>query len=287
MERGLSAGGAVLGVSIAFGALLAGGLIVWHPLTAVRPLALPVLAGIVVQLVLAGATVVLMVERRGVQSGVVAGVRGVPTAIGDGVRLLTASRVLLALVCVELLWGFGMPAFESLTTVKLADLIRSRDDAAALMGPLTSAAWGVSALGSWAAIAMTHRWGVAGNALFHRIVQGAAVVALGAVAGTAGLITAFLACYLVHGVSNPLHSTLLHRQVGAERRATVVSLNSMVSQGAGAVGTIVLTALADHLSVNTAMYVAGIALALAAPLYLPALRAERQQAAGSGATAQR
>ena len=93
-------------------------------------------------------------------------------------------------------------------------------------------------------------------------------------------MTGFLGCYLVHGTSNPLHNTLLHRQVGADRRATVVSLNSMVSQGAGAIGTIVLTALADGASVNTALIVAGIVLALGAPLYLPAMRAERNGADG-------
>ena len=50
----------------------------------------------------------------------------------------------------------------------------------------------------------------------------------------------------------------------------------MVSQGAGAIGTIVLTALADGASVDTALIVAGIVLALGAPLYLPAMRAERR-----------
>jgi hypothetical protein len=36
-------------------------------------------------------------------------------------------------------------------------------------------------------------------------------------------------------------------------RATVVSLNSMVSQPAGAVGMIVLTAIADAASISTAL----------------------------------
>jgi hypothetical protein len=43
------------------------------------------------------------------------------------------------------------------------------------------------------------------------------------------------------------------------------------------VGAIVLAALADGTSVTTAMVVGGIACAVAAPLYIPAFRAERDR----------
>jgi hypothetical protein len=108
-----------------------------------------------------------------------------------------------------------------------------------------------------------------------RIMQGIAVAGMGLFAGVAGILVAYLACYAVHGSSNAAHSTLLHRQVVGGVRATVVSLNSMVSQPAGAVGIIVLTAIAESASVATAMYVGAVVLALAAPLYLPAWRQAR------------
>ena len=76
--------------------------------------------------------------------------------------------------------------------------------------------------------------------------------------------------------------TLLHREVDGPHRATVLSLNSMVGQPAGALGAIMLAALADGTSISTAMIVGGIICALAAPLYIPAWRAERARA---GATA--
>lgn len=62
-------------------------------------------------------------------------------------------------------------------------------------------------------------------------------------------------------------------------RATVVSLNSMVSQPAGAVGMIVLTAIADAASISTALYVGAVVLAVAAPLYWPAWRQARRKKA--------
>ena len=43
-------------------------------------------------------------------------------------------------------------------------------------------------------------------------------------------------CYTVHGASNPMHTTLLHWQVDGSHRTTVLSINSMMSQPAGALG---------------------------------------------------
>ena len=98
---------------------------------------------------------------------------------------------------------------------------------------------------------------------------------MGLVAGPIGVVTAYLACYMAHGASNPMHTTLLHREVDGPHRTTVLSMNSMVAQPAGALGAIMLAALADGTSLSTAMVVGGIICALAAPLYIPAWRAER------------
>ncbi len=274
--HGLSAGNTALGAAIALGAALTGGLVLWDPLPSVGALVTPVIVALAVQLVTVVGTAVMMTELPRHVTGAVGGMRGVPAVIGSGVRLLVGSRVLLALVAVELLWGFGMPAFESITPVKLAAQLDNADAAAALLGPMNAVGWGLYAVGAWLSGPLMRWLGAAGGAIVLRLVQGATVIGMGVVAGPVGLVTAFLGCYLVHGPSNALHSTLLHRSVGADRRATVVSLNSMVSQGAGAIGYLVLTAVADGASVDTAFVMAGIVLAAAAPLYLPAWRAERR-----------
>jgi predicted MFS family arabinose efflux permease len=84
---------------------------------------------------------------------------------------------------------------------------------------------------------------------------------------------------MTHGASNPMHTTLLHREVDGPHRTTVLSMNSMIAQPAGALGAITLSALADGTSISTAMIVGGIICALAAPLYIPAWRAERARRA--------
>jgi MFS family permease len=284
MEHGLSAGTTVLSLAIAGGALLSGGLVALDPFPAIETLALPVLVAMILVVVYTAAIVLLMHEARLARDAraLVASVRAVPTVIRDGLGMLRASRVLMALVAVEAFWGFSISAFESLFPVRLSEVVGSGDQAAALMGPVGSAAWFASAAGSAAIVIVSRRIGVARSAAVLRIVQGLTVIAMGLLAGPIGIVTAYLACYVAHGASNPMHTTLLHREVDGPHRTTVLSMNSMVGQPAGAIGAIVLASIADGFSVSTAMVVGGIVCALAAPLYLPARRAELARAAAPG-----
>jgi predicted MFS family arabinose efflux permease len=188
------------------------------------------------------------------------------------------------LIAVEAFWGFSMVTFESLFPIRLADLVGGTDRAAAIMGPVGSAAWFAAAVGSALVVALSGRLGVARSAAILRIVQGATIVLMGWLAGPIGVVAAYLACYVAHGASNPMHTTLLHRQVDGPHRTTVLSMNSMIAQPAGSLGSIVLAALADGSSVAIAMVVGGIICAVAAPLYIPAWRQERRRRAEGGAT---
>jgi len=286
IEKGLSAGSVVLSVAIAIGALASGALVAIDPFEAVPTLALPILVALGLGVVNLIAILTLMREVR-IARGVTAvadSVRAVPRVIGDGIGLLRASQVLLALVAVELFWGFAMVTFESLFPIRLSEILGDTDQAAAVMGPVSSIAWFVSAAGAAGVVLISARIGVARSAAVLRVVQGLTVVAMGLIAGPIGVVVAYLGCYLAHGASNPMHMTLLHREVDGPHRTTVLSINSMVSQPAGALGAITLAALADGTSISTAMVVGGIICALAAPLYIPAWRAERARKAASAAS---
>ncbi|GIF96411.1 MFS transporter [Catellatospora citrea] len=278
-EPGLGHAGTVIGVAISAGALLSGGLIALGPVGPFSALTVPVVAATAMQVVALVVLLWLMVEvspARGV-SALRASVREAPRMIGQSFGLLRRSRVLLALVAVELFWGFGMVTFESLLPVRLAEVVGDADRAAALLGPATSAAWLVSAAGA-ALTPLLLRWpGAAPGAALLRILQGVTVVGMGLFAGPVGVLIAFLACYAVHGASNPLHTGLLHRQVDGPYRTSVLSLNSMMGQPAGALGGVALTALAAATSISTAMLVGAVVLAAAAPLYLPAWREARRK----------
>ncbi|HEU4422847.1 MAG TPA: MFS transporter [Pilimelia sp.] len=274
IDRGMSGHGTALGLSIAAGALASGGLVALDPLPSVDALLVPVALALVVQV--AGLVVAALLMAEAPRS---VGLRGVarsalatPRTIASGLGLLRRSPVLLALVAVELFWGFGMVCFEGLLPARLVEILGGTDQAAAVIGPATAAAWLASAAGAFAMPWLGRRLGIAPAAALMRLAQGAAVAGMGLFAGVTGILVAYLACYAVHGASSAAHMTLLHRQAEGPVRATVVSLNSMVSQPAGALGLVVLTAIADAASISTAMYVGAVVLAAAAPLYLPAWR---------------
>lgn len=280
IETGLSAQGTVLGLAIAAGSLAGGGLVAWAPVPGTAALATPVVVALVLQVACLAAIATLMVEapRARGTGGPWRAAAGTPRAVADGVRLLRRGRVLRALVAVELFWGFGMVTFEMLTPVRLAEIVGNVEAAAEIAGPAGSAAWLASAAGAAATPWLGRRLGMATAAALMRVLQGVTVAGIGLLGGVLGVVTAYLACYVVHGAANPAHLTLLHRQVDGPRRATVLSLSSMVAQPAGALGTVALTALADAASLGVAICAGAVVIAVAAPLYLPARAQEREEA---------
>ena len=90
-----------------------------------------------------------------------------------------------------------------------------------------------------------------------------------------------MATYAIHGAANPVHQALLHREVDGPHRTTVLSVNSMVAMPAGALGAIVLGAIADGAGVRPAIFVGAAVLATAMPLYLVARSASRSNVVSS------
>lgn len=270
IETGLSRSGVVLGLSISGAALIGGGIVALGPIGPVTALTVPVLAALVLQVAGLVALAALMTEDRPARGlvALVSSARGVPAAVGGALKLVRRSRVLAALIAVELFWGFGMITFETLMPVRLSEVIGDADDAAALMGPVGAGGWAASAAGAALIPLLARRIGAPWTGFTLRIVQGATVVGMALLAGPVGVIAAFLLCYAVHGAANPVHVGMLHRQVDGPYRASVLSLNSMVGQPAGALGAVVLTAIAAQVSTSAAMLTGAVVLAVAAPLYL-------------------
>ncbi|MFY1649729.1 MFS transporter [Solwaraspora sp. WMMB762] len=279
-EGGLSHGGVVLGLAIAAAALASGGLVALGPVGPVSALTGPVLVAALLQVVGLVGLAWLLVEARPAGAVPVAGgrsarvstvgasIRQVPSVMRDALALLRRSRILLALISVELFWGFGMISFETLMPVRLAEVTGDADRAAALLGPVGAFAWLASAGGAALVPSITRRLGAPVTAVAFRVLQGATVAGMALFAGPVGVVAAFLACYAIHGASNPVHMGLLHRQVDGRHRTSVLSLNSMVAHPAGALGGVVLMAIAGATTVSLAMLVGAAVLAAAAPLYL-------------------
>ena len=152
-----------------------------------------------------------------------------------GASIIRRSSLLTALVIGELLWGFGMVAFETFMPPRMAEVSGGVEEAARLLGPADHRR--VGAVGRSApprAPWLVRRYGSGVAGLCLRLAHGATVVGMGLAAGPAGLVVAYLATYWVHGATAPVHYGMVHRAVDSGHRATVVSANSLTSQVGGA-----------------------------------------------------
>lgn len=263
IARGLTSAGSVTGVGIAAGALAAGGLIVWAPHLGAPPLVLPlwVAAGIVALQLTAAA--VLLTDPPRVPGSVAP---RWTTTLRDGVRMVARRGPLRRLAGVSALTGIGMCAFELMMPVRLAEFTGQAIEAGAAMGPVTSAAWAVSAAGAGLTAAFTRRFTPRSIAVCLLALQVVAVVGMAVAGGPATLVAAFLAVYLVHTGAGSTVNALVHDEVADSHRATALSIMSLAMQSAGAVATVTLGLVADRSGPPAALVVGAIAIAAGATL---------------------
>ena len=141
VEQALSRAATVLGFAIAGGAAISGLLVVWHPFGPTSALVLPLGVATVLYAVHALLTAVLLREPPRGSAGTRSRrpVRGLASAVTDGVRLLGRAPVLRSLVLIEVFWSVGMIGFETFTPVRLAELVGGETRAGALFGPAAAA----------------------------------------------------------------------------------------------------------------------------------------------------
>lgn len=275
-ERGLSHAATMLGVGIAGGALAAGLLVGWHPLPEWSALLLPFAAALAGQIAHLALVAMLVREparvrpRRPVS-------RRHDSVVRGALRLLRESRVLRWLITVEVFWAVAMIAFETLTPVRLAEVLGGEDAAGAVFGPAAAAAWVTFATGAALAGVASRRIGVAATAMMSRALNAGFVVLMAMAGGAMGLIVAFWLSYLTHGANGPMHNALLHQESSPRTRTLVLSINSAVAAGVGSLTLMLLLPLAEATSTTVAIAAAGGLSLLGVACYLPALRQERSR----------
>lgn len=321
VDRPLAAHSTVLGVSIAAGALISGGLVWWHPFDTWSALTLPYAVYAVLSAVHLVAVTILVretpripalaadgagsaepgaagpgatptippsgSERVRARSRVLESARRTPGVIRDGLRLARDNQVLRWLLLVEVFWSTGMVVYETFQPIRLSELLGGTAAGAAVAGPAAAAGWAVFAGGAALTGLATPRLGVARTAILARVLNGLGAVWMGLALGPVGLIAAYLVTYGLHGANGPAYSALLHREAESRNRSTVLSMASMLSFLAFALAAPALGWAADLLSTQAAMVIGGAFSTLGAVCFLPALRRERTlaRAKASAATA--
>ncbi|GIG66642.1 MFS transporter [Phytomonospora endophytica] len=200
--------------------------------------------------------------------------KAVPGTIVSGVRLGLRNRLLAQVIACMAIVGIALDSVELLTPGRMADLLGGEAAAASGYGVITMIGFVANALGSGLASRIT-TW-AGGNpvraAAIGAVVGGGGLLVLagtGGLAGTAGLVgtgAGYALMFFGLGVTGPLRSELVHNEVSASERATVVSIQSLAMQAGGSLGVVGLPILVAATSTPVAWLVSGLMLAASALL---------------------
>lgn len=295
VRRGLGLAGTATGVGLAAGGLLGGGLALLGSrlglpevgTAGVVALSIPMAAAALLSLVEAALVFRVVRDDRVVRgkheksAGVrVATVqtllRELPQVVGSGARLAVADAVLRWFCLRWLLVPVGFLAFELLSPLRLAELADHPARAAAVMGPLAAGCFLGIGLTAASAPWLAARVGALPAAAATTVAAGVCF----ALAGTGGVVTlvvAVLAGFVVSGPGNPLLAPLVHERVDGARRATVLSVRSLIANVAVGLGALVLGVVGEQSGTGWAFALAGALTVLAALPLIGVAAAQRRQ----------
>jgi MFS family permease len=183
----------------------------------------------------------------------------------DGVAYGWAQRPLRLLMLASFFQlGFSMWAFYASQPYML-DLLGS--DAVWIAGLVTAGIALSTIAGNQLVEVLSRRCGRRTTLLLGAaIVETGAAVALGLVSSFWLALPALLLIMGASGVTSPVRQAYLHQVVPSDKRATVVSFDSMISNTGGVGGQVGLGALGESRSVGAAFVAGGIVTGLALPL---------------------
>ncbi|WP_380167826.1 MFS transporter [Jannaschia sp. R86511] len=289
LTLGLGRAGTATGLALAAGAV-GGGLVAElarrgglpsDGITALVALSVPLLVGALLLVVHVVALLVLMDPHPFPRQGLGAVLRGVGPAVADGGRLVVGDGVLRWFGLRWLLIPAGFLAFEVVTPVRLSGLLSDPATAAAVLGPLVAVCFVAQGLTAALAPVLRRRLGGLLAAGLATASAGASFVLAGA-GGLGVLVAALVVAHLVIGPVNALNGPFLHARVPSNRRATMLSFESVVANLSVAAGAIALGWSVDVGGTPAAFVVAGVLTALAALPLLGVAAVLRREAATVG-----
>ena len=251
VRHGISRAWAVEAACIAVGSVIGGllpGLVDGSlpPGGVLIPLSVPYLVSAAVQGVGLVAVLVLMVDPpNAVRAPVSRIIRDVPTTVAAGIRLAGGDRTVRLVLGATATFGFALAALETVAPVQFASLLGGEEQASGAYGVLVTLAFLGTSAGSASAPRAASLVG-SGSRTAALVFALMAVALAGMATGASFLIVAalYIAFYLFAGVAGPLNNDTLHHRVGAEQRATLLSVVSLAQMLGGLGSNLLVPTLA-------------------------------------------
>ena len=249
------------------------------------PIAMTVVAAVLVQTLNLVIVTVCVQEPRQVEGSETWGFREVPGVIKEALTLSLNNPVLRLLFLATALSGFALASVETFWQPRFAELLGGSDGHRVLFGALMMGGFLAGMVGSLASIPVTRllgkRYALVG-AVFEGL-GGGLLILLAAQGTVAGAATLFWLFYFGRSVGASPLGKVQNDEIPKERRSSMLSVASLVSYAGFFSGSAALGFIADKASIGAAWTVAGVLLAVSALLYVRAgsVRARRSPGVGS------
>jgi MFS family permease len=270
LSHGLSRGTAAEGIAMALGALVGGGLVTIAGTAdgdhgAFSGYGVAGVAGAVAALAYLAAVAALVDEpreRRHSPGPGASTARRVAEIFATARAEAAASATVRIVIVTGVALGMSFTAVELLWQPRLADLLSGTDTGGLVFGVLAAAAMLAVAFGASASTTVNRRLGLRRGYLLALGLAAVCVTALGVPESALLFAAVYLLAYLGMGVAEPMHYELLNDAVGPTARATLISAESLATQGGALTANIGVGALASVHGPSNAWALAGVLLLL-------------------------
>ena len=240
-------------------------------LAILTPFSVPLLLAGVIHLLTLLSTVGLVRERRpagGNRNGW-SGLAEVPIMIGMAFRLSRRNPTILLLLGATFASGLAIISLETLWQPHFAGLIGGSAGHSLFFGLVMAGNFMAGMVGNLLATPLNRwlnrRYGLV-CAIFQGI-RGLVLILLAWQTATPPAVTLFWLVYLNMGVVNSPHSALLHREIPAGQRSSILSIESLAGYLGAIVGSAGLGYVAEYTSINLAWTIGGAVLMISLSLY--------------------
>jgi hypothetical protein len=270
LSHGLSRGTAAEGVALALGALVGGAVVtVAGPAHggdgAFSGYGIAALAGALAALAYLAAVAALVDEPRQTTRSPdnrTSTRRRVAEIFATARKEAAASVAVRVVLVTGMAMGMSFTAVELLWQPRLADLLGETDTNGLAFGALAASAMLAVALGAAGSPRANRRLGLRLGYLVALGFAAVCVATLGAAQSAIAFAALYLFAYLGLGIAEPMHFELLNDAVGPTARATLISAESLGTQGGALATNIGIGTLASNHGPAAAWALAGALLAL-------------------------
>ncbi len=248
----------------------------------ISPLSTTLLASLLLRLILLAVITAAVHEPPSAEAGQAdwrEGFKSVPAAVREALALTRQNSNLPLLMGAALIAGFALAGVETFWQPRFAQLLGGSSEQSWLYGLVMAVSFLAGVGGNLLSIPLSkrlnHRYAiVAGLAA---LLQSVALLLMALLRQTIGFAAGFWSFYLGSGLLGSPHETLVNQEIPAERRSSMLSVQSLASYIGGFLGGILLGAIAEFGTISAAWFLAAVVSMVSLLLYA---RVARKQPRG-------